>query len=172
MADEQQVILPEKVARHRKPSSAALSWEASEYVQHHKPANWYVGFFAIGIAVSALLYLILQDIFAVGVVALMFVALFVYAVRKPQTLSYAVGPDGLNIGDKHYGYESFRSFSVLETTGVPSIGFEPLQRFSPPISIYCEPAHLDRIVSELAKYLPQADKQPDVIDRLAHYLRF
>jgi hypothetical protein len=149
-----------------------FSWEASEYIHHQKPLAWHAGFVAVGAAVAGLLYLILRDWFAVAVVVLMFVALFVYAVRKPDTLRYQIGQDGIDIGPKHYDYGRFRAFSVMQGGGIPNIVLDPLQRFSPPISMYCPPEDVQTIVGHLAKFLPQTDKQPDVIDKLTHYLRF
>lgn len=148
-----------------------FTWEASEYIHHQKPFTWHLGFFAIGAAVAALLYFVLQDWFAVAVVVLMFIALFVYAVRKPDTLRYQISADGIDIGPKHYPYGRFRAFAVMQGA-IPNIVLEPLQRFSPPISMYCAPEAVQTIVGHLTKYLPQTEKQSDVIDKLTHYLRF
>ena len=150
-----------------------FNWQASEYIQHQKPAMWYVAFVSVAALVTLGVYLILdQDIFAAIVVALMFIALFVYAVRKPETLAYEINDDGITIGPKHFPYDRFRAFAVMQTTGIPNITFEPLQRFSVPVSMYCAPEDVSKITELLTRFLPRSERQPDFIDKLTHYLRF
>jgi hypothetical protein len=149
-----------------------LSWEASEYIQHHKPAFWYIGFFGIGLVISGLIYLLLHDWIAIIVVIVMFAALFVYGVRKPRTLRYVIHGSGISVGEKSFLFSSFRSFSLTHDQGVPSITFIPLQRFALPLTVYFAPEDADRIADALSAHLPYEEHQPDMIDKLSHYLRF
>ncbi len=149
-----------------------LSWEASEYIQHHKPTLWYIGFFGIGVVIAGLIYLLLQDWIAITVVVVMFAALFVYGIRKPRTLRYVIHQSGIVVGEKVFPFSGFRSFSLTHDQGVPSITFIPLQRFALPLTVYFAPDDADRIADTLSVHLPYEEHQPDMIDRLSHYLRF
>jgi hypothetical protein len=42
----------------------------------------------------------------------------------------------------------------------------------PPISVYFEPQEEATIVELLGRYLPQEDKNQDIIDKLMHKIRF
>jgi hypothetical protein len=152
--------------------SEELSWEASEYIQHHKPALWYIAFFGIGLVIAGLIYLLLHDWIAISVVVVMFAALFVYGIRKPRTLRYIIHSSGITVGEKSYPFAGFRSFSLTHDQGVPSLTFTPLQRFALPLTVYFAPEDADRIADTLSAHLPYEEHQPDMIDRLSHYLRF
>lgn len=149
-----------------------LSWEASEYIHHHKPAGWYTAFGLITVALGALLYIVLQDYLTIAVVVLMAVAILVYGVRKPNTLRYSITADGLKIDEKEYSFDRFKSFSIIEDGGLHSINLDPLHRFAPPLTIYFAPEDEQKVTELLGEYLPQNQKEPDIIDRLTRYLRF
>lgn len=149
-----------------------IEWQASEYMHHEKNFMWFLIFFVCTAAVVAIMYLILRDILSVIVIALMSIALAVFANRPPRTLSYAVNQNGLTIGEKKYSFDSFRSFSVMDEGSMESIVVDPIQKFMPPITIYCDPQDMERIVDVLTYYLPHEDKAPDWVDRFAKRIRF
>jgi hypothetical protein len=163
---------PQDTASSPPDTQEELSWEASEYIHHHKPGVWYVGFFGVGVAIATALYIVLDDWVAVAVVVVMFAALFVYGVRQPRTLRYAITSTGMDVAGKAYPFVSFRSFSLVHDQGVPSITFIPLQRFALPLTVYFAPEDADKISDALSQHLPYEEYHPDMIDRLAHYLRF
>lgn len=151
---------------------AEVSWEASEYIHHQKNSSWYLGFIGVVILAGTLLYLLLRDIFSVVVLILMAVAVGIYAGRKPQVQRYALSQSGLSIGNRHYSFDEFRSFSLNEEGSVLSVTFTPLKRFMPPISIYFMPQDADRIGDVLEGALPHEEHEPDIVDRLMKKIRF
>jgi hypothetical protein len=149
-----------------------ITWEASEYVMHHKSSAWFMGL-GVGTAVfGALLWVALQDILAIIVVLLMGVSVVMYAVRKPHTLQYSISDDAIIIGHKEFTFDNFRSFSVMQDGGLNSLLLLPTKRFSPSISVYFADSDSDVIMDALAQHLPHEDREPDFIDRISRTLRF
>lgn len=154
------------------PSSEPLVWEASEYIHHEKDFTWFAIFGVATAVVMLLMYLILEDILSLLVVALMAVAVVVYANRPPRVLRYGVSDDGVDIGERKYSFESFKSFSIVQEGAIESIILNPLQRFMPPITVYFAPEQGQQIVDILSHYLPLREYEPDFVDRFATRIRF
>ena len=148
-----------------------LSWQASEYLHHKKPAAWYIGLFAIVAGLVAIAFFTRQWL-SIAVFAVMAVTLAVYAHKAPRVLDYALDDHGVTIDRKFYPYTSFRSFAVIQDVGWHLIDLEPTQRFMPRLNILFEDDKFDAIVSVLRMHLPESDRQPDWIERLTRYLKF
>ena len=155
-----------------KLDSDEISWEASEYIHHPKNPMWYVVFIVGITAFMGGMFYVLRDILSLVVIGLMAISLLVFANRPPRVLRYRVTHEGIDVGERHYAFDSFRSFSVMHDGGVDSILVDPLQRFMPPITMYFAPEDGQQIVDILSLYLPHQDKQPDIVDQLARKLRF
>lgn len=148
-----------------------ITWQASEYVHHEKEALWFAVFGLVAAAILTGTYLLLKDVVSIIVVALMAIAVVIYANRKPKSLTYELDDHGVVIDGRTYDYSSFKSFSIIQYGVVETIFLDPLDRFMPPISIYFAPDDGEKISSILGEYLPYRDKQPDYIDRIVHRLR-
>ena len=84
-------------------NEAAFSWQASEYVHHHKGAVWFLGLFAavaLLVGATALLHYWLE----MGAIILMCGAIVVYATKPPRTLLYELTPKGVTIEGKFYPF--------------------------------------------------------------------
>ena len=149
----------------------SVSWEASEYVHHEKDPLWFAIF---GIVIAGILtgmYFLLEDVIAIIVILLMAIAVLVFANRRPRSLKYELNDKGITIDNRSYSYSSFKSFSIMDEGAVQSIFLEPLERFMPPISVYFSPDDADKIFAVIGQYLPNRNRQPDLMDRLVHRLR-
>lgn len=149
----------------------AFSWQASEYVHHHKSILWY--------ATVVLVVLVLCGIAAwlrlwleVGVFLVMGAAVFVYASKPPRTLLYELSSEGVHIDDKLYPFSELRSFSVIEDPEWHSIDLEPAKRFSPRVVLLFDPKHYDEIVGHLERHLPREDRELDFIEKFTRKVRF
>jgi len=150
-----------------------VSWQASEYVHHEKTILWYIGFFIATAGVLALTYWALDgDIISIVVVTLMAVTFAIFANRRPRSLRYVLSDHGIKIDEREYDYSSFKSFSIMSFGVVESIYLEPLERFMPPISIYYAPEDAEGVVGMFGQYLPHRERQPDLLDRVVHRIRF
>jgi hypothetical protein len=155
-----------------RPPIAGVSWTASEYIEHEKRAGWFIALSLATVAAGALMYLITRDIVSV-VVAVVVAALFgTTGARKPRTLNYQLDSSGVSIESKHYPYESFKSFSVLDEGAFSSVTLLPLRRFMPTLSLYYPPEQEDSILQTLANYLPHEERSHDPIERLMRRVRF
>jgi hypothetical protein len=149
-----------------------INWSASEYVEHEKGATWYMALFGGGLIFTLLIFLIARDILASIVVLFSFMAIAVYAGRKPETKNYSVGENGVEVGEKAYYYADFKSFSVVEEGGIDSIWLKRLKRFSPPVVMYFSPDDADKIIDVISNFLPHEEHELDAVDRLTKRVRF
>jgi hypothetical protein len=151
---------------------SAVSWTASEFIAHEKAANWYILLFGGAIIVAGLTWLILKDIIAAAVILIAAIMLAAYSKRQPRELAYSVDDSGITIGQKHYPYTLFRSFSIIDEGAFSSIELMPLKRFSPAITVYFDPANEDAIAEALAPHVPFVPRKPDPVDQLIRRIRF
>lgn len=149
-----------------------VTWTASEYIAHHKGPGWYMGLALTTVAVTALTYLITQDMVTAVVIVIVAIIFGVFASRQPQVLTYKLQDNGIVIEDKFYPYGEFRSFAVQEEGAINSIFLMPLKRFHPGLSLYYPPEQEDEIINTLGSYLPHEDRQPDIVDRFMRNIRF
>lgn len=149
-----------------------ISWEASEYIHHEKNSQWFVIFAIVSVVLLVGMYLLLRDILSTFVIALMAIAVAVFAKREPKTLHYNVNNQGISIDDRKYSYESFRSFSLINEGAMESILLDPIQRFMPPLTLYFAPEDRDSVVDTLSDHLPYNERTPDIIDQFARKIRF
>lgn len=163
---------PEGSADELAADDRVITWTASEFVAHTKTFGWYAALGAGAAVLAALVYLMTKDWVSVGVILMAALLLGVYGSRQPRQLEYRLDSTGLSVGQKHFGYHSFRSFSVLPEGGISSIVFMPLKRFAVPTTIYYPPDEEDKIVQLLSDRLPLEEGGRDVFDRFLHRIRF
>ena len=149
----------------------AFSWEASEFVHHHKSPLWYM---VLGIATLVLsgLAVWLGLWLEIGVFIVMAIAIMVYASKPPRTLLYELSSEGLHVDGRLYPFSYFRSFSVMADAEWHSIDLEPVKRLSPRVVVLFDTEDFDEIVGHLELHLPREDREPDVIERISRYVRF
>ena len=153
------------------PSGQTVTWSASEFIAHDKPTGWY-GLLAMGAAlVAGTVYLLTKDWIAVVVVVIVSIIFGVGASRRPRVLTYKIDSTGLTVGDKHYGFAMFKSFSVEEGP-IQAISLLSIKRFMPPLSVYYPLEQAEEIVDALSQYLPFEPHSSDPIDRLMHRIHF
>ena len=150
----------------------AVSWTASEFIAHQKTVGWYGILAAATIVFSVLIYILTRDLITSGFVIFGALILGYYASRQPSELHYQIDAKGVLIGDKSYGYESFRSFSIVDEGAFASVVFMPLKRFAPLRAVYFAPEHEDKIIEMLMPRLPFEEYSHDAIDRLMSRIRF
>jgi hypothetical protein len=163
MSDEDQVYM--------RDNEVAFSWEAAEYVQHHKSVAWYV--MLVGVVVVLIGFAVwLHYWLEIGAFLTMGVALLVYSNRAPRVLRYELTPTGVTVDGRSIPYSEFRSFAVIQDDDWHSIDLEPIKRFSMRLNILFNPQDFDIIVDHLELHLSRIDHKPDLIDRISRILRF
>ena len=154
------------------PSSGVVSWTASEYIDHSRGASWYLGLIVGTAILSAVIFFLTRDYFAVGVVAVLGVIVGVFATRKPRQVTYEISSSGLRVGEKSFPYSHFKSFAIIREGNLSSVNLLPLKKLMSPISAYFAPDDEERIVNALGEHLPYEERKMDHIDKLSSKLRF
>jgi hypothetical protein len=121
----------------------SLTWTAKEFIEHDRGAGWYVALIAA-----------------------------VYASHKPKELSYELSSRTIRVGERTYGYNMFKSFSVAHEGVHTSIILEPTKRFYPPMTLYFPPEMEQQIANNIGNHIPMQEHQPSATERLAHRLKF
>ena len=149
----------------------SFTWQASEYVHHHKGAGWYAALAGV-VVLLMIVAVIIKSWLGIGVFIAMGAAIAVYAQKPPRVLSYELDSDSVTIEGKAYPYKNFRSFGVISDIEWHTIDLEPTQRFMPRLTVLFSDEDFDSIVDHLSLHLPRVDRQPDMIERITRYLRF
>jgi hypothetical protein len=148
------------------------SWSASEYIAHQKAASWYFGLLGIAVVVAAIVYIVTRDIISSIVVLVVAVLFGVFATRKPQVLEYAIHDSGLQIGNKFYTFQDFKSFSLIDDGAISSIFLMPTKRFMPGLTIYFPPEQEKQVTEAIGAYLPFEERDLDPVEKLMKKVRF
>jgi hypothetical protein len=157
---------------YQAPMLQPVKWSASEFVSHQKSASWYVSLGSVSAVITLIIFLVTKNLLSAIVVAMAFMALGVLAARKPQTKTYEIGEEGIHIDSQSYPYSMFKSFSIMEDGAIDCIWLRPLKRFMPTVVMYYGPEDEEKIVMMLDNFLPQEDRQHDIVERLSRRIRF
>jgi hypothetical protein len=149
-----------------------VTWSASEFVSHQKTTVWYIGLGAASAVITLVVFAVTRNILSAIVVAAAFMALGVLAARKPETKSFEISTDGVRVGAQGYPYSMFKSYSIVEDGAINCIWLRPLKRFMPTVAMYYGAEDEERIIMMLDNFLPQEDRQHDIVDRLSRRIRF
>lgn len=149
-----------------------VEWTASEYIEHNRGFAWYVALIVTTVALTALIYWVTKDYFAAAVAVATGIVVAVFALHTPREITYVLGRDGLQVGEKLYPFAHFKSFAVIREGGLSSVNLIPVKRFMPIITAYFEPDKEIQIVQSLGQYLPYEQRNLDGVERLSRRLRF
>lgn len=150
----------------------AISWSASEFIAHEKNGAWYAMLIAGALILAILVFVITREWFSIIAIAILAVAIGIFGNLKPKVLNYTVSPNGITAGDKHFEYDVFTSFAVLEDGAMSSLQLLPQKRFMVPITLYLDPAQEDDIIEALGNYLPFEHRERDFTERMSSRFRF
>lgn len=147
-----------------------VSWEASEYIHYEKGPSWYIGLLIIGLIGAWLTYVYIDTITAV-VVALITLAVYFNSQKTPRVLRYTLSDQGLSVGEKHFDFLDFISFSIVEERGITSVSLLPIKRYLPPLSLYFAPEDQDQILNKLSQFIPFEQRSLSIADRIIERLK-
>ncbi|MBP9738236.1 hypothetical protein KBD20_00960 [Candidatus Saccharibacteria bacterium] len=154
------------------PPTETIQWQASEFVDHEKNNSWFVILAVGAFFMCGLVYLITRSVFSTFVVLVAVLAFGVTAKQKPRTMQYSLLPTGIQVGDKRYRYNDFRSFSLTREGALWSISLIPIKRFMPLLTIYFDPNDGEKIFDVLASQMPHEERKLDTVDQLMKRIRF
>ena len=175
MKDEEQDTFdyaPEIPAAPNPGDTQAVSWQASEYIDHEQGAKWFLGLIVVTALVATAAYFMTSSYFTPATIGIVGIIVAIAARHTPRQLSYELDTANLSIGGKKYPLDSFRSFSIIEEGPVSSIELTPLKRLAAPISVFFETTDQDKIVDVLEDRVPYEDRDLDAVERLSRRLHF
>ena len=146
------------------------SWETEEYIVRDRNTWWYIGLFAVGIALSALAVVLKWWTFLVLVI-LSVVAILVSTFRPPRKIKYTLNKEGLVEGNKLHKYEEFRAFGILKEGPYFSAVLIPKKRFGLSVKVYFKEGNGEAIVDALGARLPMEEVKLDFLDKIVNFLR-
>lgn len=150
-----------------------ISWTGSEFIAQHKTAGWYAGLALFIFMASVVIFFVgKQDFVPVIFVIIMGILFGVIAGKQPRQLPYVVDQHGISVGQRHFPFSDFKSFSLQHDGAIGYISLLPLQRLRPELSIYFAPEDEDRIFDALAHFLPNEQRPESAVDRLIKHIRF
>lgn len=149
-----------------------VSWSASEFIEHEKNGSWFAMLVAGAIVLGILVFVLTRQWISLIAIAVLAVAIGFFGNLKPRQLTYAIAPDGITVGDKHFTYDTFKSFAVIDDGPMSSLQLLPQKRFMVPIIMYLDPNQVDDIVGTLGEYLPFEHRERDLTDRISSRFRF
>lgn len=164
--------LPEPPKEDRPLMTGSIEWTASEYVENHKNAGWFIAVGFSAVLLAGVLYFITRDLISIAIVSIAVILFAIAGAKKPRTLKYLLDDNGITIADKLFPFSTFKSFAVINEGGINSIQLLPLKRFQMALSIYYPPPQEEMILKVLGSHLPAEDRKHDLIDRLMRRLNF
>ena len=149
-----------------------VSWQAPEYSQ---PQNSYeravlAGIIAAGFFAGSL---IIKNYLLAVIVFLVYAILYIYSVRKPLMINFALTSRGIKIGSRLYEFEDLKSFWIFyDPPHQKELSIESKKVIMPYVKIPIsdvKPAELRR---QLIKYLPEKKHEESLTDILARRLGY
>jgi len=149
-----------------------LSWQAPEYHHYDKSTDWYwwVGL----VAIMLLGFAVWQGSFLFGVLVLVgWFTIILYAVRKPQIITFSINEKGVVIEKTFYPWHTLKSFWIFYNPPLlKELSLESQKTLMPYIKIPLGDTNPDQVKEALDKYLPEEEQQESIIDNLSHIARF
>lgn len=151
-------------------TSTSISWEAEEYIVRTRNTWWYIGLFAVGIALSTLAAFLGWWTFLVLVV-LSVIAILTSTLRPPRKIKYTLGKDGLLEGNNLHKFVEYKAFGILKEDSHFSAVLIPKKRFGFSVKVYFPSTSGEQIVDALGAHLPMEEVKLDFLDKLVNFLR-
>lgn len=152
-------------------SSAAIRWEATEYLHDEKTPRWYIGLAAVVVIAMLLAWFLLRSWTFTLLIPVMATALVVLARRPPAVIYYELAATDVVVDDKTMPYTDFKAFGLVERQDHHMINLIPVKRFGTEVTILFPEDMGEIIVDTLAARLPMIDIQPNAVDTIIRKLR-
>ncbi|GEM_PF-3961862 len=148
-----------------------FEWDALNDYTTERTANWLAAmlFFQV---VFLLFSLITQQWFLLLILIVVIIVTVLLGKAPGRHVTNQITSLGIVIDGKLKKWSSLRSFWVLEDAYHIIVGFQSLGRFDLPEVVFIDDAERGEILSIIATYLPQEEKQVALFDVLINTLGF
>jgi hypothetical protein len=161
----------EKTEAPKVPEEVLFQWQAPEFAYTSKPFGWYLGIFAVFAGLIGLA-IWLQQWVSIVLLAVMAIAISVWANRKPKVLIYKITNYGVNVESKKYLFDDFRAFYEYSDYNQPTIDLVPVKRFGTLVSLPLATPDAEEVKQTIAHMVPKIEHHEDIADKLFRRMRF
>jgi hypothetical protein len=148
-----------------------ISWEASEYVDHHRDGAWFAGLIGVSLVLILVSVFVIKNYYFTLLIVVMTIAVVVYSQRPPRVMKYLLNEQGITIGQRFHAFEEFRSFGVIQDGAMYCVRLLPVGRFNQDATVYFAENDGEQIVDILGSVLPMENVQFDFVDHILRRLR-
>jgi hypothetical protein len=148
-----------------------VEWSLLEYDEKERNNDW---FWALGVVVVAatITSIIFSNYFFAILIVLSGLLLGVFAVKKPELVSYELNEKGLKIKDRLYPYEKIKSFWVQKEIK-PTLFIKSERIIMPIISMPIEGFQADEIKNKmLISAVPEEEMKEHVSEKVMEFIGF
>jgi len=157
-------------------SGKTLEWEAPEFAYTEKEPFW----FLVGGLVAILLLLFAlwqQNLLFVIFILIASATSFVWAKRKPETLTFKLNENGLRIREHDfYPWSDLKYFALLvaheERDRFAELIIRYDRKLNPFLKIHAPPEQLDELREFLLRYLPEEEYEEPFTDAIGRMIGF
>ena len=180
MQPEQQTLSPEQAptnvqtadntAAMSLPEQQPVQWQAPEYIQDHRSAWWFIGFWVVVMVFMVIAVVLIKSWSFAILIPAMAAALTIYSHRPPRQISYVLSSKGLYVNEKLHPMSEFKSFGVVQGESLPSVMLIPVKRFRPGLTVHFPAEAGEAIVDMLGSRIPVQEIRLDFFDKLIKQL--
>lgn len=149
-----------------------IEWRAPEYEFRKKTADWFwvAGIIAIALIFSAI---ILKNILFAILVLIGAFSSMMYAARKPNIVSFSIGPKGVRISERIYHYDDLKSFWInYNPPQTKELIIESKKTFMPHIAIMLGDTDPVKTRNYLLKFLPEQKIEESLTTTISRLIGF
>ncbi len=155
-----------------KKSDDEIEWSAYEFLHHEKDRQWFLVFWIISGGVFASL-LIFGNTFGAATMALFIIILYMYALKKPETIHCKLTQEGVVFNDRLFPYNNISSFWILYEPPVKELIIISKHKLMPKISIPIDDANPTEIREiMLNNGVLEKEEEETLSEIIARKLRF
>lgn len=148
------------------------SWSAPEYAEQQ---NAYEKIILAGIIAAGFLAgsLIIKNYLLAAIIFLSYAILYIYAVKKPRLINFAVTTRGIKVNNRLYEFDELRSFWIFYSPPhQKELSLESKKIIMPFIKIPIADTNPAELRRQLIKYLPEVKQEESLTDILARRLGY
>lgn len=157
---------------NKNETAREIHWQTKEFTYHQKDPQWFIaaGIAAVGVIISLL---IMKNIFGAATILLFFVILYLYATKKPDTISTIINSRGVAVNQKLTSYSTIASFWILYEPPIKELIIIRKAHLTPKMIIPIgdtNPVEIRNIL--LANAVKEKEEEESLAEIIARRLRF
>jgi hypothetical protein len=149
-----------------------LSWSGETFDYVHKGLAWYL---VAGLIVLSIIgYLAWQqNWYLIGITVVISAVLFWYvSTARPETVTYAITPFGVQVGEKFYPFTDIHSYWIIYTPAVQKLNIIFNKKYLPALVIDVSKADPNKIKVLLSNRIPeQPNRSENLLDKILRALK-